>query len=81
MKAIDRHFTKLINGTTQFAIPVFQRDYSWTDAHCEQLWNDIVLVGSEPQSAGHFVGSVAYVPSGHTAAGFTRWLFIDGARS
>src|SRR3989442_14220460 len=28
MKAIDRPFTKIINGTTQFVIPVFQRDYS-----------------------------------------------------
>jgi predicted transport protein len=78
MKAIDRHFTKLINGTTQFVIPVFQRDYSWTDSHCEALWNDIIRVGSDPQSAGHFVGSVVYVPSGDTAAGFTRWLLIDG---
>ena len=38
MKAIDRHFTKIINGTTQFVIPVFQRDYSWTEAQCDQLW-------------------------------------------
>jgi uncharacterized protein with ParB-like and HNH nuclease domain/predicted transport protein len=78
LKAIDRHFTKLINGTTQFVIPVFQRDYSWKDGHCEQLWNDIVRVGLEPQSAGHFIGSVVYIPSGDTAAGFTRWLLIDG---
>ena len=28
MKAIDRQFTKIINGTTQFVIPVFQRDTS-----------------------------------------------------
>jgi uncharacterized protein with ParB-like and HNH nuclease domain/predicted transport protein len=78
MKAIDRHFTKLINGTTQFVIPVFQRDYSWTDSHCEQLWNDIIRVGSEVETKGHFVGSVVYIPSGDTAAGFTRWLLIDG---
>jgi hypothetical protein len=26
MKAIDRLFTKIINSTTQFIIPVFQRD-------------------------------------------------------
>ena len=78
MKAIDRQFTKLINGTTQFVIPVFQRDYSWTDGHCEQLWNDIVRVGQASTSPGHFVGSVVYIPSGDTAAGFTRWLLIDG---
>jgi hypothetical protein len=31
MKAIDRPFTKIINGITQFVIPVFQCDYSWTE--------------------------------------------------
>ena len=31
MKAIDRPFTKIIDGTTQFVIPVFQRDYNWTE--------------------------------------------------
>lgn len=35
MKAIDRPFTKIINGTMQFMIPVFQRDYSWTESQCE----------------------------------------------
>ncbi|HMN45803.1 MAG TPA: DUF262 and DUF1524 domain-containing protein [Povalibacter sp.] len=78
MKAIDRHFTRLINGTTQFVIPVFQRDYSWTEAQCVQLWNDIVRVGGEESTPGHFIGSVVYIPSGDTAAGFTRWLLIDG---
>jgi hypothetical protein len=28
MKATDRQFTKIINGTTQLVIPAFQRDTS-----------------------------------------------------
>lgn len=36
MKALDRPFTKIINGTTQFVIPVFQRDYSWTETQSEK---------------------------------------------
>jgi uncharacterized protein with ParB-like and HNH nuclease domain len=35
MKALDRPFTKIINGTTQFVIPVFPRDYSWTETQSE----------------------------------------------
>jgi len=31
MKAIDRPFTKITKGTTQFVIPIFQRDYGWTE--------------------------------------------------
>lgn len=78
MKAIDRPFTKIINGTTQFVIPVFQRDYSWTETQCEQLWKDILLIASDPTARGHFIGSVVYVSTGDTSAGFTRWLLIDG---
>ena len=31
MKAIDRPYPKIINGASQFVIPVFQRDYSWSE--------------------------------------------------
>lgn len=78
MKAIDRPFTRIINGTTQFVIPVFQRDYSWSETQCEQLWDDILRVGGDPSAGSHFIGSVVYVPSGDSSAGFTRWLLIDG---
>lgn len=78
MKAIDRPFTQIINGTTQFVIPVFQRDYSWTESECAQLWQDILAVAADKTSRGHFLGSVVYIATGDTSAGFTRWLLIDG---
>ena len=78
MKAIDRPFSKIINGTTQFVIPVFQRDYSWTETQCEQLWQDVISVASDQTPRAHFLGSVVYVSTGDTSAGFTRWLLIDG---
>ena len=78
MKAIDQQFTKIINGTTQFVIPVFQRDYNWTETECEQLWNDVLGIATDPTDRGHFLGSVVYVSTGDSSAGFTRWLLIDG---
>ncbi|HUW74886.1 MAG TPA: DUF262 domain-containing protein [Methyloceanibacter sp.] len=78
MKAIDRNFTKIINGTTQFIIPVFQRDYSWTEANCDQLWRDIMKVAAAPSDRGHFLGPVVYIPTGASTAGFTQWMLIDG---
>lgn len=78
MKAIDRPFAKLINGSTQFAIPVFQRDYSWTETQCEQLWQDVVSAAEGATPRDHFLGSIVYVSTGDTSAGFTRWLLIDG---
>lgn len=78
MKAIDRPFTQIINGATQFVIPVFQRDYSWTETQCQQLWNDVLRMAQGKAEHGHFLGSVVYISTGDSAAGFTRWLLIDG---
>jgi uncharacterized protein with ParB-like and HNH nuclease domain len=79
MKAIDRPFTRIINGITQSVIPVFQRDYRWTEDECDQLWKDVIRTGADPTDRGHFFGSVVYVSTGDSSAGFTRWLLIAGS--
>ncbi len=68
----------IINGASQFIIPVFQRDYSWTEAECDQLWRDILQIASDTTDREHFLGSVVYISTGNTAASFARWLLIDG---
>jgi uncharacterized protein with ParB-like and HNH nuclease domain/predicted transport protein len=78
MDAHDVRLTDMIDGTKQFIIPVFQRDYSWGTKHCQQLWQDIVRVGSDKNAKAHFVGSVVYVEAEETSASVTRWLLIDG---
>ncbi|MFO7970470.1 MAG: DUF262 domain-containing protein [Desulfobacterales bacterium] len=78
MKAQDLQFTQLIQGAKQFIIPIFQRTYSWEKSHCEQLWNDIVRVGSHADMDSHFIGSAVYIPELETSAAISRWLVIDG---
>jgi predicted transport protein len=78
MKAQHIFFPKIINGASQFVIPVFQRDYSWEVENCQQLWDDIMLIAEAPGDRGHFIGSVVYIQSGDSNAGFSRWLLIDG---
>jgi predicted transport protein len=78
MQAIDSALTKIINGTTQFTIPVFQRDYTWTEVNCEQLWKDVIRIGNADSDRVHFLGSLVYTPSGDSSAGFTQYQVIDG---
>jgi hypothetical protein len=79
MKAEDTSFLTLLGGgQRQFVIPVFQRDYSWTEAQCGQLLSDLLRVAERPQGATHFVGSVVYVASGDHSAVLPQWLVIDG---
>ena len=75
MQAVNHPFVSLVNGTKQFKIPAFQRDYSWTIEQCGQMWNDIVSAGRG--DADHFMGSFVYV-AGNTAAVFSSWLVVDG---
>jgi uncharacterized protein with ParB-like and HNH nuclease domain/predicted transport protein len=78
MQAVSQSLTKLIDGRVQYIIPVFQRDYSWTEEQCAQLWNDVLNIASLPSPTQHFVGSIVYAPTHDTAARLPRWLLIDG---
>lgn len=78
MKAEDTLVTNLLEGAKQFIVPIFQRDYSWGTKHCQQLWKDVIRVGSDPKTKGHFLGSVVYVAAEDNTATITRWLLIDG---
>ena len=79
MEATDAPFSKIIQGNDQFQIPVFQRDYTWTDVQCSQLWSDIVQNGRSKSERGHFIGSVVYMAAAKDiGAAFRRWLVVDG---
>ena len=78
VKANDESLTKLINGVVQFVIPVFQRDYSWTDEQCRRLWQDVTAVASAGPKDRHFIGSIVYSITEGGSAVFTRCLLIDG---
>lgn len=79
MHAQHRRFSDILMGNAiQFIIPVFQREYRWREENCEQLWKDVIRVGSDTSLPEHFVGSVVYIGAADNAAGFNRWLLIDG---
>lgn len=78
MNAQDLPLTQLLDGAKQFIVPIFQRDYSWGTKHCQQLWNDILRVGSDSSSRAHFLGSVVYIAAEDNQAAIPRWLVIDG---
>ncbi|MDG2276328.1 MAG: uroporphyrinogen-III C-methyltransferase, partial [Pseudomonadales bacterium] len=71
-------FHRILNGTRQFVIPVFQRDYRWEIEQCDRFWRDIIAIARDEQRSGHFLGSVVYVSTEDSSAGFVRWQLIDG---
>ncbi len=50
-------FGELLTGNNSYTVPSFQRDYSWTEAQVDQLWDDITETLDEKRSE-HFIGAV-----------------------
>jgi uncharacterized protein with ParB-like and HNH nuclease domain len=78
MQARDVYLSQLMQGPKQFLIPIFQRTYSWEEPHCEQLYNDILKGGGNPDAETHFTGSIVLIVSHQTSASIPQWLVIDG---
>jgi len=57
-----------------YRLPLFQRDYSWSEENWEDLWQDILLLHDNPESS-HYMGAIVLQGSGTSDEEFT---IIDG---
>jgi len=64
MKAIEANLLKFLKKSSQFVIPIYQRNYSWTAEQCRQLWADLMRAGRSDKVSAHFIGSIVYVERG-----------------
>lgn len=86
MKAYETTFQKMVEGTKQFQVPLYQRTYSWGREELETLWADLTEQVERDREAGergreapeHFIGSVVLAPGASAASDMTRWLVVDG---
>lgn len=79
MKAEALPLLKFLRSSPQLTIPIYQRTYSWSIGHCEQLWNDILRVGGLTKVNAHFIGSIVYVEAElQTVGSPSALLIIDG---
>ena len=81
MTAKEAKLSKFLNQQqTRFVIPIYQRNYDWTDKQVDGLLRDIVAVGgSDDAEATHFVGSIVYLHNGiHHSEAITDFDVIDG---
>ena len=78
MHANKEKFTRLINGSKQFTIPIFQRDYCWNREQCADLWNAVISASNRNNSGGHFMGSIVHIEADDSGGAFQKLLVIDG---
>ena len=59
-------------------IPVYQRNYDWTNSECKELLNDIISVETEDRGT-HFIGSIVFVHEGtYSTSEVKESVIIDG---
>ena len=79
MKAEALSLLRFLKRSPQLEIPIYQRTYSWSIGHCEQLWNDILRIGGNAKVSAHFIGSIVYVESDLSSVSTpSALLVIDG---
>jgi len=51
----------LDQSKTQFVIPIYQRNYGWSETQCRQLLRDIKTIALNDTLPSHFVGSIVFI--------------------
>lgn len=67
------------NNSTQFVIPIYQRNYVWGKENVEKLLDDIekMIPFIDNEDKFHFFGSIVYIDTIHKGS-FNQWTIIDG---
>lgn len=79
MKANELQINNFLQApNVQFVIPVYQRNYDWTNTECKELLNDIISVENENRGT-HFIGSIVFIHEGTYSTNEVKELvIIDG---
>lgn len=73
---VDSDSAYYLCGRYPFVIPVYQRNYSWTEKECRRLFNDLLHL-MKNTSAHHFIGSIC-TKENRDSNGNRRIIIIDG---
>jgi uncharacterized protein with ParB-like and HNH nuclease domain len=67
-------FGDLIGNGKIYRVPPFQRDYSWNEENWEDLWQDILVLHTNPDSS-HYMGALVLQ---NTSTSDKEFTIIDG---
>ncbi len=59
-----------------FKVPVYQRNYDWSNLQCEKLFHDIMKANE--RNCQHFTGTIVYIDDINGGSGLNEVLIIDG---
>ena len=77
MEVTKGNIQSILNGSKQFAVPVYQRPYSWEQEQCHTLWKDIIAINNSDRP-NHFMGSFVNITDSVMPTGIQRYVIVDG---
>lgn len=85
VQAQETALKDMLEGKRQFAVPIYQRRYAWTDKDWQGFWiavrRQYALVkegGDALSRPTHFLGSLVVQPTSDQSSGLTTFDIIDG---
>lgn len=78
MQASETKLQKIIEGTQQYVVPLFQRSYSWKKTEWQALWDDLEELCQVDNPRPHFMGSIVTMPTTSVPQGVSKYVLIDG---
>lgn len=78
MKASETKLQFLLEGTKQYVIPLFQRQYSWGHSQWKALLDDICELYDDSNPKDHFMGAIVTMPGQTRPEGVSKYSVIDG---
>lgn len=78
MKASETKLQKILEGTQQYVVPLFQRSYSWEKKEWEALWEDLIELTEQETMKPHFMGSIVRMQTDSVSEGVSKYLLVDG---
>ena len=78
MQASETKLQKIIEGTQQYVVPLFQRSYSWKKTEWQALWDDLEELCQADNPRPHFMGSIVTMPTTSVPQGVSEYVLIDG---
>jgi uncharacterized protein with ParB-like and HNH nuclease domain len=78
MKTSETKLRRVIEGTNQYVVPLFQRKYSWESKEWNTLWEDLMELYEEDKPRSHFIRSIVTMPTQSVPEGAAKFLLIDG---
>ncbi len=81
MDARPDSIIEFFNAERQLMVPLFQRQYEWTEKNWNALWDDLFEryeQRANSRDVPHFTGAIVTAPAKSVPVGVSKFLVIDG---